>query len=59
MRKVFKGILGNLELIKVGIECGDFIYGNNVCLSFNFVDIYKVELCFWVDDFLVKVLVLF
>ncbi|NES64005.1 MAG: ParM/StbA family protein, partial [Okeania sp. SIO2D1] len=56
MRKVLKGIPGNPELIKQGIEKGNFIYGNNARLSFNFADIYKAELKPWVDDSLVKVL---
>lgn len=56
MRKTLKGIPGNPELIKQGIEKGDFVYGNNARLSFNFSDIYKAELRPWVDDSLVKVL---
>lgn len=56
MRKALKGIPGNPELIKAGIERGDFTYGNNARLSFNFADIYKAELRPWVDDSLVKVL---
>ncbi|MDJ0554345.1 MAG: ParM/StbA family protein [Microcoleaceae cyanobacterium MO_207.B10] len=56
MRKALKGIPGNPELIKAGIERGDFIYGNNPRLSFNFADIYKAELRPWVSDSLAKVL---
>ncbi|NES64439.1 MAG: ParM/StbA family protein [Okeania sp. SIO2D1] len=56
MRKALKGIPGNPELIKQGIERGDFTYGNNQKLSFNFADIYKAELKPWVADSLVKVL---
>lgn len=56
MRKALKGIPGNPELIKAGIERGSFTYGNNQKLSFNFAEIYRTELRPWVDDSLVKVL---
>lgn len=56
MRKALKGIPGNVELIKSGIERGDFVYGNNQKLSFNFSDIYRAELKPWVSDSLSKVL---
>lgn len=48
MRKKLRGLFGNIELIKLGIERGDFIYGNNFSLSFFFKEIYRVELVLWV-----------
>ena len=56
MRKSLKGVPGNLELVKQGIERGNFTYGNNQKLSFDFGDIYRAELKPWVSNSLVKVL---
>lgn len=56
MRKALKGIPGNLQLIKQGIERGNFTYGNNQKLSFDFGDVYRAELKPWVSNSLVNVL---
>lgn len=56
MRKSLKGVPGNLQLIKQGIERGDFVYGNNQKLSFGFKNVYQAELKPWVSSSLVKVL---
>lgn len=56
MRKKLRGLPGNIELIKSGIERGDFIYGNNPSLSFSFKEIYRVELAPWVQESLLKVM---
>lgn len=56
MRKSLKGIPGNLQLIKQGIERGNFTYGNNQKLSFDFGDVYRAELKPWVSNSLVNVL---
>ena len=56
MRKALKGVPGNIQLIKQGIERGDFVYGNNKRLSFDFKNVYQDELKPWVSNSLVKVL---
>lgn len=56
MRKALKGTPGNLQLIKQGIERGNFTYGNNQKLSFDFGDVYRAELRPWVSNSLVNVL---
>ena len=56
IRKALKGTPGNLQLIKQGIERGDFVYGNNQRLSFEFKNVYEAELKPWVLNSLVKVL---
>ena len=56
IRKALKGTPGNLQLIKQGIERGDFVYGNNQRLSFEFKNVYQEELKPWVSNSLVKVL---
>lgn len=56
IRKALKGTPGNLQLIKQGIERGDFVYGNNQRLSFEFKNVYEAKLKPWVLNSLVKVL---
>lgn len=56
IRKALKGTPGNLQLIKQGIERGDFVYGNNQRLSFEFKNVYQDELKPWVSNSLAKVL---
>ena len=56
IRKALRGLPGNIELVKLGIERNDFVYGNNSRLSFNFKDVYKAELSPWVEQSLSKVL---
>ena len=56
IRKALKGTPGNIQLVKRGIERGDFVYGNNQRLSFDFKNVYQEELKPWVSSSLVKVL---
>jgi len=56
MRRKLKGITGNIQLIKLGIERGDFIYGNNRKISFNFKEIYNKELMPWFSDSIYNVM---